>query len=109
VLPQAPVVADVTALQGGTLSTVPARAIGELAGSLGAGRSRPGEDVDPAVGIEVLAEVGQSVSPGDLLARVHARTQDDAQRAVASLRSLLGWTDGDLDAPDVILERIGTV
>ena len=107
VLPQAPVTREVTALQGGTIAAVPARAIGELAAGLGAGRSRPGDDVDPAVGIEVLTEVGQAVEPGDVVARVHARTDDDAQRTTAAFRDLLSWADGTVDRPRVILDRIG--
>ena len=107
VLPQAPVVTEVTALQGGTIASVPARAVGELAARLGAGRARAGDDVDPAVGIEVLTEVGQQVQPGELLARVHARTTDDAQRTVAAFRDLVSWTDEELDAPQVVLERLG--
>ena len=106
-LPQAPVIRPATALQGGTVVAVPARAFGELAASLGAGRSRAGEDVDPAVGIVVDVEVGQQVEPGQVLATVHARTDDDAQRAVQRIRELVQWTDSHVATPDVVLERIG--
>ena len=107
VLPAAPVIREVPALRGGTVAAVPARAIGELAGSLGAGRSRPGEDVDPAVGIEVHVEVGQRVEPEAPIATVHARTGDDAQHATQRLRDLIVLGDEDVARPQVVLERIG--
>ena len=108
VLPQAPVVHPVTALRGGTVAAVPARAFGELAASLGAGRSKPGEDVDPAVGIMVETEVGRYVEPGAVLATVHARSDDDAQRVAQRIRDLVQWSDHEVDAPEVLLERIDT-
>ena len=107
VLPAAPVIREVPALQGGVVSAVPARALGELAGALGAGRSKPGEDVDPAVGIEVHVEVGQHLEPEAPLATVHARTEDDAQHATERLRDLIVLGGDDVERPAVILERIG--
>ena len=106
VLPQAPVIQEVTALQGGTVAAVSARAVGELAASLGAGRSRPGDTVDPAVGIVVRVEIGDACQPGDVLATVHARSADDAETAANAFRSLLQLVDHDVDRPATILERI---
>ena len=108
VLPAAPVIRQVTALRGGVVAGVPARPIGELAGRLGAGRSRPGEEVDPAVGIVVDVEVGQQVEVGAVIATIHARTEDDAQKAAETFRELVAYSDEPVDAGDVILERIGT-
>ena len=107
VLPAAPVIREVTALRGGVVSAVPARPIGELAGRLGAGRSRPGEEVDPAVGIVLDVEVGQEIEAGAVIATVHARTEDDAQGATEAFRNLVSFSDEPVDAGDVILDRIG--
>ena len=109
VLPQAPVQRGVTALHGGFVAALPARAVGLLAGRLGAGRARSGDDVDPAVGIVVNIEVGQAVEPGEVLATVHARTADDAQAVANEFRDLVQWSDQEVPAPDVILERVGAV
>ena len=109
VLPQAPVIRDVTALQGGTVAAMPARAVGKLAAALGAGRSRPGDAVDPAVGVVVRVEVGDACQPGDVLATVHARSEDDAEAAANRFRSLLELVDHDVERPATILERIGDV
>ncbi|HVM20580.1 MAG TPA: thymidine phosphorylase, partial [Egibacteraceae bacterium] len=106
VLPRADVVKDVVALHGGVVAGLPARAVGDLAASLGAGRSRPGEDVDPAVGIHVAIEVGDEVEPGATVATVHARSDDDAQAAANRFRELIRWSDEPVSRPDVILERL---
>jgi pyrimidine-nucleoside phosphorylase len=106
VLPQAPVIRQITALQGGTVAALPARAVGELAAALGAGRSRPQDEVDPAVGIVVGVEVGDACEPGDVLATVHARTDDDAEATANAFRSLVHWVDHDVERPQTILERI---
>ena len=106
VLPQAPVVHEVTALHGGSVAAVPARAVGELAGSLGAGRSRPGEDVDPAVGLVLHVEVGDDVEPGDGLATVHAATREDAEQAAQRIRELVQWSGEAVARPGVLLARV---
>lgn len=89
VLPAAPVVVDVPAPHAGTVTSVPARAVGELAGALGAGRARKADPIDPAVGIELLVDVGDAVEAGQPLARVHARTDDAATAATARLTDLV--------------------
>ncbi len=106
VLPRAPHVATWSPTEG-VVTGVACRRLGELAGSLGAGRARQGEDVDPAVGIELLVRVGDSVGPDRAAARVHARTADDAARALAALPGLVAVGDEARTAPDLVLARIG--
>ncbi|CAN5462267.1 pyrimidine-nucleoside phosphorylase [soil metagenome] len=86
VLAAAPVTREVPAPEGGVVAAVPARAIGELAAGLGAGRARKDDDVDPAVGLELRVEVGDRVERSAPLAVVHARTDDAADRAADELR-----------------------
>ena len=105
VLPNSPVIREVPTTRGGFCTAVPARAIGRLATQLGAGRARKGDNVDPAVGIEVLVEVGQQVEPGAVIARVHARNHDDAEAAVDRIREVV--TLGEMVEPiDPIHHRI---
>lgn len=106
VLPAAPVVQEVTALSGGTVSRIPARAVGELAAGLGAGRSRSDDQVDPAVGLVLAVEVGSQVDVGDRLATVHARMENAAQEGAARLRDIIELSPEDVDTPPVILERL---
>lgn len=104
-LPAAPVVREATALRGGVVARVPARAIGEQAAALGAGRSRKEDDVDPAVGVELRVEVGDAIEPGDPLAVVHARDEAAAEQVAARLRELITF-GGDARRPDTILARV---
>ncbi len=59
----------------GTLAAISALAIGQAAALAGAGRSRKEDQVDPRAGITLVAEVGQAMVPGDVLALIHASDQ----------------------------------
>jgi pyrimidine-nucleoside phosphorylase len=64
----------VVAQSGGFVEQVDALSLGLLATAMGAGRTRPGVPVDPAVGIELQARVGDRVEAGDPLAWLHVQT-----------------------------------
>jgi len=80
-------VADVVApeeLQG-TISGIDALAIGYAAVDLGAGRRKKEDPVDPTAGIVFNVSVGDTVEPGDVIARLYAQDEsriDAAQSAV---------------------------
>lgn len=76
-------------MAGGVVSAVPARRIGEIVARLGAGRARKGDDVDPAVGVSLEVELGDHVEAGQRVAVVHARSADDAQRAVNAVQDAI--------------------
>jgi pyrimidine-nucleoside phosphorylase len=105
VLAGAPVRREVPAGKDGVVAAVPARAVGELAAGLGAGRARPGDDVDPAVGLELRVEVGDRVGRSAPLAVVHARSDADADRAAGELRRLVRVGPDDVEAPPTVLHR----
>jgi pyrimidine-nucleoside phosphorylase len=105
VLPAAPVTREVAATAGGRVRRVPARDIGEIVAQLGAGRARKGDDVDPSVGVDLEIEVGDEITPGQPLGWVHARSTDDAERAVGAVQAAVELGD-DGRARDVILSRI---
>ena len=102
VLPAAPVVTEVTAATTATVVRIPARVIGELSMALGAGRRRKGDDVDPAVGIELLVAEGDAVTAGQPLARVHARTDADAEATARRLEELIRLGEGGEPAPTIL-------
>lgn len=85
VLPAAAVRHQVAAPTGGVVARLPARPVGELTVLLGAGRTRKGQAVDPAVGIDLHVAEGDPVEAGQPLATVHARTADAAQTVAARL------------------------
>lgn len=84
-LAQAPVVRPVTVPREGYVVATDARAYGVAVMGLGGGRSKPEDNIDPAVGLTDIRGPGDPVGPGKPLAVVHARSESDAERAAASL------------------------
>ncbi len=80
-LPQAPVQVVVESPQSGYISQVHARAIGEAAVVLGAGRAKKDDHIDHAVGFLIHKKVGQPVKMGEPLFSIHARSQAQAEQA----------------------------
>lgn len=107
VLPSAPVVVTWTPTSHGVVQRMACRRLGELAGQLGAGRARAGDDVDPAVGLEVLVRVGDQVDSDTPVVRVHARDEPSAQHALSQLDDLVDIGSGDAVAPDLVAAEIG--
>lgn len=98
----------VTAPTSGWISRCDALAIGVGAMRLGAGRERKEDTIDPAVGVTVEAKVGDPVKEGDVLGHIH--WNDAYARGVATplITSAWGISDSPVDAPTLIIERIGS-
>jgi len=86
-LPRAPVQVVVESPHDGFVQAVDVRGLGECVIDLGGGRRRPDAGIDHAVGLARVAERGQRIARGEPLAVVHARTQEDAERAQAQVRA----------------------
>jgi thymidine phosphorylase len=87
-LPRAPIVRPVYPIEAGAVAQIDVRAVGVEIVSLGGGRARETDPVDHAVGLTEVAALGESVSPGDRpLALVHARDEQSADHAAATLRA----------------------
>ncbi len=84
-LPQAPVQRDVPSPRDGVISAMDTRAIGLAVVELGGGRRRPGEAIDPRVGLSNVRPLGASVRKGDPLARVHAADPAAAEVAIRNV------------------------
>ena len=54
--------------------------------ALGGGRDKVDDEIDPAVGIMIAATVGDSVSAGDAVLRVHYRSEQRLADALPLLR-----------------------
>jgi pyrimidine-nucleoside phosphorylase len=67
----------VTAPQAGKVTRLDALAIGQLACDLGAGRNSKDDEIDPWVGIEMLAKVGDEVTNGGELAILTVKPSAD--------------------------------
>jgi pyrimidine-nucleoside phosphorylase len=107
VLPAAPVRLDVAAPAGGYLARVDAEALGRAAMTLGAGRARKGDRVDPAVGVEFFPKIGDRVDEGALLGRIHARTGNAASGAADGLLAAAGWSDTPVEPPPLVRRWVG--
>jgi pyrimidine-nucleoside phosphorylase len=106
-LPVAPVVQPVTATGPGFVGSLGAIRVGLAALHLGAGRRTKEDEIDHSVGVLCLKKRGDEVSPGDVLAEVHAR--DDASAAEAA-DAVLAAYDVAAEPPrerSIVLEVIG--
>src|SRR5262249_13687173 len=74
-LPSAPNQHVMKASRDGYVSALDAELVGRAAVALGAGRDRVEDNVDPAVGILVLAPVGSEVRAGDGILELHYRDE----------------------------------
>jgi pyrimidine-nucleoside phosphorylase len=106
-LPSAPVVREVVAPRDGWLTAVDAEAVGRIAASLGAGRRRVQDDVDPAVAVELPVKIGDRLGKGEPVGRVLARDEEAAEAAGERLLRALRWSDHPEPAPPLVYRVIG--
>ncbi len=83
----------VTAPRGGTMGDIDAMAVGMTAWRLGAGRSRPGERVQPGAGVRIHRRPGEPVTAGEPLFTLYTDTPERFGAALTELRG--GWGVGD--------------
>lgn len=104
-LPRAPVEFDVEASNHGYVQAIDVHALGLAVVELGGGRWRSGENIDLSVGLQDVAGIGEATS-GRPLARVHARTREDARRAAARVRAAFTIDHGQPEPPPLIHQTI---
>lgn len=105
-LPVAPHVEHVEADSDGHLAELEARAVGEAAWLLGAGRARKEDPVAASAGVVYRARPGDRVARGDVLFELHT---EDAARLPAALEALEGaFSIGEAPGPrPLVAERVG--
>lgn len=87
-LPLAPVTLEVHADDVATVHEIDTRAVGVAVIELGGGRRLATDNIDHAVGLSAIAGIGEKVGPAERpLAVIHARNNEDAQKAAAVLRT----------------------
>ncbi|WP_375486206.1 thymidine phosphorylase [uncultured Mycobacterium sp.] len=96
----------VTADRGGTMGDIDAMAIGMTVWRLGAGRTRPGERVQPGAGIRIHRRPGEPVAAGEPLFTLYTDTPQRFDAAMAELDG--GWSVADTPPPrrPLIIDRI---
>jgi thymidine phosphorylase len=98
VLPRAPVIRELRAPVAGYVARLGAIEVGQAALHLGAGRSAKDDEIDHSVGVVCLAKRGALVVEGDVLAEVHARSEEQAKWGVAEV--LAAYEIGDVPSPE---------
>ncbi len=89
ILPGAAVVRSVGAPFSGYVTQIDAKAIGLAAMHLGAGRRTKEDVIDLSVGLVLNVKTGDTVTAGQLIGSVHARTGQDADIGVRELLAAL--------------------
>lgn len=106
-LPAARVVRDVAAGRAGFVTRIDGEALGHAVVRLGAGRLRGGDRINPSVGLSEIMPLGEPVEKGEIIARVHAASEEDAERAAAAVSVAVGIGEEEPEEPSLIHERIG--
>ncbi len=104
-LPRAPVRRVIRADREGTVAAILPRPLGEAVVAMGGGRSRLGDDVDPAVGFRVRTRVGASVRAGEVLAEVHAADDVAAEAGAHAIRTAVRFGE-DAEALPLVSHRV---
>jgi thymidine phosphorylase len=89
------------------LEATDAEAIGRAAASLGAGRMRADDRIDPAVGIVCTPKIGDRIERGSSVGAVHARTSEAAREAAAAVLAAFTVTEGPVSPPPLVLADLG--
>ncbi|MGO2756607.1 thymidine phosphorylase [Brachybacterium alimentarium] len=107
-LPVAKHVEEFRAAEDGVVTGLDAMGVGVAAWRLGAGRSRPGEAVQAAAGVEIEAHIGDEVRTGDVLARLHTDTPERMPRALESIAGSWTLATPGVAAPErrIVMDRI---
>ncbi len=89
-----------------TIASADAYEIGVAAVELGAGRRRIEDEVDPAVGLELLARLGDPVQRGQPLAEIHARSADAAESMIRRLGRAFDFGEAPPEDAPLVWRRV---
>ena len=103
-LDKADIIKPVHIEQTGYITAIDTRALGMTVVELGGGRMRAEDTIDPAVGLSDFITIGATTEQP--LATIHARSEDDWERAASSIRSSVMVADSPPDALPVIYETL---
>jgi len=106
-LEEMPVSGDVrvvAAPEGGYVAKFGASGVGRAALTLGAGRVKKGDKIDPGAGVELLVKVGDRIGEGEPVARLYGGR--NADRAEALVREALEISEEPVEPPPAILDSL---
>jgi len=99
---KANVIMEVKASQHGYIAQMDTRAVGMSVVGLGGGRTAPTQLVDHTVGFDRILPLGVQVNRGEVIARVHAKDEDSANRAIEQFNNALSYSEESPELPPVI-------
>ena len=105
-LPISEVKVDAPAHSCGWVDRIDTRELGMAVVELGGGRMRAEDGIDYAVGLSDFVELGQKLEDGEVLCQVHARSEDDAARAIARVQKAISLSDDQSSGQPVVYEVI---
>jgi thymidine phosphorylase len=105
-LPPAPQRVPVFAADAGVVVAIDARALGMALVALGGGRTAPGARIDPRVGIDGIAAVGETVDAHVPLAWIHAADAVSCAAAQQRVRAAFAIAGNPTPAPPLLHRRI---
>lgn len=105
-LARAPEVEPFVAPKAGYVTAIGTARVGLAAMCLGAGRARTDDTIDPAVGLEVCARLGDRVEAGQPLVQIHHRARGLADCTAHLARAWQIGPEPPEDRP-LVIERIG--
>lgn len=96
VMPKANVVKDIYAQSSGYLESMNVRDIGMSIVSMKGGRISNGERIDHSVGFDQIQPLGFKIEKGDIIARVHARSIEEAELTTQQYHAALTYSDKNI-------------
>ncbi|SON60500.1 Thymidine phosphorylase [Mycobacterium simulans] len=96
----------VISYRSGTMGTIDAMAVGLTAWRLGAGRSRPGEQIQAGAGVRIHRRPGEPVAAGEPLFTLYTDTPERFGAAMAELEGAWSVEDTPPQARPLIIDRI---
>jgi thymidine phosphorylase len=106
-LPEAPVIREVTSETSGYISAMDGEALGLCVVGLGGGRQVETDVIDPAAGLSDVVSLGDRVARGDVLARVHAAREGQAEAAERAVRAAIALSDTPPAPAPLVHGRVG--
>lgn len=92
----------------GYITAVHGRALGDIAMSMGAGRARKEDTIDPMTGIRLFKEIYDPVYPGDPLFAVYGKADADMPALVREIASHIVITPEQADRIEPVVSEIIT-
>ncbi|NLB71039.1 MAG: thymidine phosphorylase [Chloroflexi bacterium] len=107
ILPRSKLVLAINSDQSGYIQTVDAQEVGESSVLIGAGRTKKGDEIDPAVGIMVRTKIGDKVEIGQRLFDVHVERESDFDLVFEKLKNAVEFSSEPVEAPPYFWDVLG--